>query len=447
MRVIDALTAPWAIKPETLKAMCEIYDRHAGADLDLEKIKTASAVFNSQARDYSVIEGVAVLDVVGVLGKRFDMFTSICGGASTQRLQAELAQALADPGVHSILLNVDSPGGEVDGVQALSTDIFKARADKPVVALIDGVGASGAYWIASAAGEVYLAGDTVVAGSIGVVTAHKDVSGAEEKRGVKTTEITAGKYKRIASNYAPLSAEGQQSLQEVVDHIYSVFVNDVARNRGVSADVVLKDMADGRVFLGQQAIDAGLADGFSTLAELIAELNTEYSARVIGATAPNLNPKGETVKVENGTVTMTEAEKTALENAAKATGKAEGMTEGATAERTRILAIEKLALPGHEALIAAFKADGKTTPAEAAITILQAEQARTAKAKADLKKDSPEPVEAADESAAAGTKAEPSPTVVADKARLYLAEQKKAGNKSLTISDAVTHVRKEMGLK
>jgi signal peptide peptidase SppA len=464
MKALDVLTAPWAIRPETLQVMLNVYDAHTrGESVDIEKLKaaTGSAFANDPSDDYAVIDGVAVIDVVGVLGKRFDLFTQICGGASTQRLQAQLAEALTDPAVHSIVLNVDSPGGEVDGTQALATDVFNARAEKPVVALIDGVGASGAYWIASAAGKVYLAGDTTVAGSIGVVMAHTDVSKAQDMRGVKTTEITAGKYKRIASNYAPLTPEGRQSLQDVVDHIYAVFVDSVANNRGKSADVVEKDMADGRIFLGQQAIDAGLADGFSTLAELIAELNEGFETRsamqYTGAGALNSN-KGAIVKTgdkENTAAPTAEqiatqiatAEATAFERgktAGKAEGKAEGLIEGATAERERILAIESHTLPGHEALVAALKADGKTSGPEAAVKILQAEQSKLANLAGQLKKDSPDPVHAsgADKSA----DGEPSPQIIADKAKLHIAAQKKAGI-NVSASEAVAHVRKEMGLK
>lgn len=464
MKALDVLTAPWAIRPETLQVMLSVYEMHArGESVDIEKLKaaTGNAFSNDPSDDYAVIDGVAVIDVVGVMGKRFDLFTQICGGTSTQRLQTQLAEAVNDPAVHSIVLNVDSPGGEVDGTQALATDVFNARAEKPVVALIDGTGASGAYWAASAAGEVYLAGDTTVVGSIGVVMAHTDVSKSQDMRGVRTTEITAGKYKRIASNYAPLSPEGRQTLQEVVDHIYSVFVGDVARNRGTDAETVIKDMADGRVFLGQQAIDAGLADGFSTLAELISDLNEEFQTRsamqYTGAGALNSN-KGAIVKTgekENTAAPTAEqiatqiatAEAGAFERgktAGKAEGKAEGLIEGATAERGRILAIESHTLPGHETLVAALKADGKTSGPEAAVKILQAEQGKLASAAAKLKADAPDPVHAGGADLTGAE--EPSPQIIADKAISYQHEQKKAG-RNVSVSEAVAHVRKEAGLK
>jgi hypothetical protein len=109
-------------------------------------------------------------------------------------------------------------------------------------------------------------------GTDGVVTRHVDVSKREEQIGVKTTEIYAGKYKRIASDHAPLTDEGRATLQGHVDHIYSIFVNDVAAHRGVTADTVVQKMADGRLFLGRQALTAGLIDGIASLDSLIADL-------------------------------------------------------------------------------------------------------------------------------------------------------------------------------
>ena len=284
MRVLDLLTAPWAIRPEVLQTMLDVYDRHLrGEKPDVHAIEAAiGRPLKNEPRDYFVQDGVAVLPIEGVLAKRMDLFSEISGGASTQRLQMQLAKALADEQVHSVVLAIDSPGGEVDGVQALAEDVYAARSGpKPIVAVGDGVMASGAYWIASAASKVFITGDTTAVGSIGVIAKHVDVSKAQEMRGVKVTDITAGKYKAIASPNAPLSQEGRQSLQEIVDHIYSVFVNDVGRNRGASPEQVLKNMADGRLYLGQKAVDAGLVDGIATLGKLVSQLN---AARGTGTT-------------------------------------------------------------------------------------------------------------------------------------------------------------------
>lgn len=280
MNALQVLSAPWAIEPSRLLEIQAIYLAHArGERADLAAIEARiGKPLANERQPYTVDQGVAVLPLQGVIAKRMNMFTSISGGTSSELVGADLASALKDPQVHSILLDVDSPGGTVDGVQALAGAVMAARSVKPIVTLASGLIASAAYWIGSAAQAVYIADATTVVGSIGVVATHQDVSGAEAQRGVKTTEIAAGKYKRIASNYGPLSDDGRQTIQEHVDYLYSMFVGDVARHRGVSESAVLNRMADGRTFIGQQAIDAGLVDGIATLAQLVKRLNSAAEA-------------------------------------------------------------------------------------------------------------------------------------------------------------------------
>lgn len=276
MKILDVLNAPWAIMPDKLAEITEIYATHLrGEKIDLKAIEAQlGRPLDNEQPPYQIIDGVALIGVQGVISKRMNMFSRISGGASTQLIGNDLRAALDDPRVHAIILDVDSPGGTVDGTQTLADTVFAARDVKPIVTWADGTMASGAYWIGSAASEAYISSDTTIVGSIGVVTQHVDVSRAEERHGVKTTEITAGKYKRIASEYAPLSEEGRAYLQAMIDQLYTVFVDGVARNRDTDADTVLKDMADGRLFVGRAAVTAGLVDGVSTLDDLIADLVT-----------------------------------------------------------------------------------------------------------------------------------------------------------------------------
>jgi signal peptide peptidase SppA len=199
---------------------------------------------------------------------------------------------MADPEVHSVLLYIDSPGGAVDGTQELAREVYGARGKgKNIVAYSDGLMASSAYWIGAQAERVYISGDTVTVGSIGVVARHIDVSQMEQRMGVKTTEITAGRYKRAASEYEPLSETGRQTIQEMLDHIYGVFLSEVAKARPrLSLEPVKTGKeetipwADGRLFLGGQAIDAGLVDGVATMASLISTLSedrSQYASRAL----------------------------------------------------------------------------------------------------------------------------------------------------------------------
>jgi len=210
---------------------------------------------------YQVIDNVAVIPIQGVIAKRMNLFSRISGGVSTQLIGQDIKEVLSDDGITGIILYIDSPGGTVDGTQELVDTIYEGREVKPIVAFSDGMLASGAYWIASSAHEIYISTDTAFVGSIGVVVTHVDYSEYEKKLGIKTTEVYSGKYKRIVSEHKPLSKEGEQTLKDVTDYIYTVFVDSVARNRGTDAETVLKDMADGRDFIGQQAVNAGLVDG------------------------------------------------------------------------------------------------------------------------------------------------------------------------------------------
>jgi signal peptide peptidase SppA len=288
------MTAPWAIQPDKLKEIQAIYEaRIRGEKIDLRGLEAriGEPLNNEQSR-MEVVNGVAVIPVEGVIAKRMNMLTKISGGSSTELIEADVKAALADFSVKAIVLAIDSPGGTIDGTQGLARTIFNGRGTKPIIAYADGMMASAAYWIGAAADKVVMSGETAMVGSIGVVATHVDMSGAEKQRGTKTTEIYAGKYKRIASQYAPLTEEGRQTIQDMVDYQYSVFVNDVAAFRGVTADRVIKDMADGRVFIGTQAHEAGLVDGFATLEGLISGLASDgqgWSTSVAVGSVPGLD--------------------------------------------------------------------------------------------------------------------------------------------------------------
>lgn len=278
MRIIDVLTSAWAIVPAKLFEIQEIYRTHLRGDkIDIKAIEAIrdqksevgdQSTINNPKR-YQVINDIAIIPIQGVIAKRMNLFTQISGGVSTQLTGNDIKEALADDSIKSILLDIDSPGGTVDGTQELADIVFAGRDKKPIVTYSDGMILSGAYWVGSAADAIYISGDTIDIGSIGVVSSHVDYSEYEKKIGVKTTEIYAGKYKRIASDTKPLTKEGKQYIQDQIDYLYSVFVDQVAKQRGVSSEIVLKNMADGKIFIGKQSLTAGLVDGISTFDRLI----------------------------------------------------------------------------------------------------------------------------------------------------------------------------------
>ena len=346
MKLADIVNGPWAITPEMLLEIQSIYAVHLRGDkLDLAKVEAALGrpLDNSQ-QDSTVQDGVAVIPVQGAIAKKMNMFSRISGGVSTQLVGNDITTALNDPAVKGIVLNIDSPGGTVDGTFELAEMIYQSRGKKPIVAFSDGMICSAAYEIASACDSIYISGDTNPVGSIGVVTAHRDVSKAEEKAGIKTTEITAGKYKRMASSYEPLTDEGRADIQDKLDYLYGVFVDTVARNRGVSTEVVLSDMADGRVFIGQQAISNGLVDGVSTMPMIISDMQDsekreKMMKRKHGAGVP---PKKENHKMTKAEIVEQYPDAVAEIQAEATAGHAEAIktaTEATTAHLTELITV------------------------------------------------------------------------------------------------------------
>lgn len=373
MRLLDVLNSPWAIAPEKLKEIREIYATHMkGEKIDLKPIKAALKSGMSELdaeRGYQVDNGVAIIDIRDVLTKGRTFFSYLFGGTSMREIGEAFDRAMEDPQVHAIILAIDSPGGTVDGTEELSGKIMSARGEKPIVAWADGTMASGAYWIGAAAEKIYISGDTTMVGSIGVVATHVDVSKADERYGEYWTEITAGRYKRIASSHRPLSEEGRAYIQDQVDALYSVFVQSVADMRGRPVEEILT-AADGKIYIGRQAITAGLADGVSGLSELVNNLKEEWqmNKEELRAKHPDLY---QSVAEEERTFGRAEG----IEQGKKI-GFAEGEKAGAEKERQRIKDVRAQLLPGHDALIEEMVADGKTTGAEAAIRILSAEKGR-----------------------------------------------------------------------
>lgn len=414
MKLLDVITGPWAIQPEKLLEIQAIYATHMrGEKIDIEAVeKRLGRPLNNETAGYQIQDGVAIIPVQGVLAKRANLLTQVSGMSSSELIGRDFKQALNDPAVEAIVLSVDSPGGTVDGTQALAAIVASARGVKPVATWADGCMCSAAYWVGAQAGEIYIGADTVLVGSIGVVASHTDISGQQAAEGIKTTEITAGKYKRVTSQYGPLTEDGRASMQAQVDHLYSVFVAAVASARGVPETTVLADMADGRVFVGRQAQAAGLVDGVATLDEVVALVKQ----RAAGAAASKTNPppyRAESEIMDRESILAQSPELAAAFRA-----------EGAAAERERIASVEAQTLPGHEALIATLKADGKTTGPEAAAQVLAAERSKLAGIAAQLAADAPKAVQhaaAPNEASASAAPKDPRQALHA-KAKQYQAE-------------------------
>lgn len=260
---------PWAILPSKLADIVAVAQRHAaGEKLAPERVAEIAAAANGRqaARQAGA---VAVLPVVGTIIPRGDMLAESSGAVSAQRLAANFRAALADPAVGAIVLDIDSPGGSVYGIEELAAEVYAARGVKPVVALADHLAASAAYWLATAADEVMVAPSGDV-GSIGVFAIHADYSRALDQEGVTVNLVSAGKYKTEGNPYQPLGEEARAAMQGRVDEYYGAFVKAVARGRGVSAAAVREGFGEGRVVGAVEAVSLGMADKIGTLDDAVA---------------------------------------------------------------------------------------------------------------------------------------------------------------------------------
>ena len=289
--VSEFLTTPWALMPERLQAMTAVLTRWSSDEPPSEETLfqvNADRVLRDTRKQFAAANagaGIAVLPLYGVVTQRGNMVDDISGpgSTSTQKFTSALRQVLADDTVGQILIDIDSPGGSVYGVAELATEIVKARAQKPVVAVANSLAASAAYWIGCSAGEFYVTPGGEV-GSIGVWQAHFDYSKALEEEGVKPTLISAGKFKVEGNPYVPLDPEAQAFMQSRVDDYYNAFIKAVAKGRGVSVADVRDGMGEGRVLGADAALAANMVDGIATFDDVLAKMQkTVVSQKPPGA--------------------------------------------------------------------------------------------------------------------------------------------------------------------
>ena len=216
--------------------------------------------FSRVAREdhgYDNLEGIAVIPVHGTLVQKLGSLRPYSGMTGYDGIRHAFLSALTDPDIKAICLDVESPGGEVAGCFDLVDEIYQARGIKPVHAILTECAYSAAYAIASAADRIVVP-RTGGVGSIGVIVMHVDWSQQLQKDGLKVTIITYGDRKAETNPYVPLSDGARESLQAEVDAMGKLFVDTVARNRGITDDVIRKTQA--ACFMAPEGVRLGLAD-------------------------------------------------------------------------------------------------------------------------------------------------------------------------------------------
>jgi signal peptide peptidase SppA len=264
-------TAPWKRAPMPAAAS------HAGE-------AGASDEDEATGRPYRMAKGgIALIPIMGSLVQRSGGMQALSGLRSYEAVAAEVGQAADDPAVKGILLHLDSPGGEVRGAYAAADAIEAAGKKKPLWALAEDIAYSAGYLLAAPAARIVLPRAGGV-GSIGVVAVHLDKSEAAKASGLRYTVLRHGAFKGDGNPYEPLQGAAKERIEERLGKIYNLFVAHVAQHRGIEAKAI-RAMESG-LYIGADAVDAGLADGVGDLPATLALFReTLTTARAVVPTA------------------------------------------------------------------------------------------------------------------------------------------------------------------
>ena len=282
-------STPWALTPDYLSLMAGVLVNWSiSAPISAEIIDKIED--DKQARANRVAQSqksgsIAVIPVYGILMQRPPQDISGSGGTSTAKIANQIKDAANNPSISKIILDFDSPGGNVYGTIETADEIYSARQKKPVIGIANSVSASAAYWLGSQCSEFYCTPGGEV-GSIGVYTAHQYVGKSLESAGIDTTLISAGQYKTEGNPFEPLSNEAKTAIQSRVDDYYSMFLSAVARGRGVTIAQVKTGMGGGRMLGAAEAKVSNMIDGvmtFDALLEKMQSQNKPIRSRLIAA--------------------------------------------------------------------------------------------------------------------------------------------------------------------
>lgn len=321
-------------------------------------------------KPYNVKDGVGIITVTGSLVNRGAWIGASSGLTSYEGVSHQLKAARDDDAVHSLIIDGHSPGGEATGAFEVAALVREVSAKKRVVAVVNGQACSAMYAIASGATEIVTT-ETGVSGSIGVVMLHADYSKWLAKEGVDPTLIFAGAHKVDGNPFTPLPADVRDELQREVSAFYDLFVTTVAKGRGNRLMADAARATEARTFIGQAAVDAGVADRLGTFESVLSELtkSAPKGFRSLTTRKVSMENDGAIPKAEHDAAVKAAADTARAEGAKAATDRlsaalgADGIKGSAARMSAALdLAVKSASMSGEE--VAAFVV-GNVATAEA----------------------------------------------------------------------------------
>ena len=369
--LINLASRPWLMEANWFRVAVNIVSRNPptfGLSGEFkEKIeKRALSLGDGKVKNLKFVEkrgNIGILNIRGPIVRYGGMMELSADVRSLESYAKEFKVLEEDPSIEVIVLNIDSPGGEAAGISQFATYI--RNSPKRVVAYIDDLGASAAYWIASAAKEIY-ASTTAFVGSIGVVFTIIDDSKKLEKEGIEKIEIVSVQSPKKRPDVK--SEEGRKQIEVWANDLADKFIKAVARYRGVSEEYVLNNFGQGDLLIAEKAKDVKMIDGIMTFEKLIKTLSKKTTYQ-----------KGVTMQ-ETITADVIKQEYPKVWE--------EIFQAGAKAERERIKAIEDLGeFKGYEDLVKRMKFDGVSSAEMVELAVFRAEREKKAKVAEEFSKD------------------------------------------------------------
>lgn len=368
----------WAIRPESVgQSLADV--RSLRSQAPASPLNARRGIYVKPGQSFARRIGrVGLVPVLGPLVARESRQYF-----SYDEIARDLSLLAGDDEIDSIILDINSPGGMVSGIEVAGDAIAQARQVKPVVAYVDGIGASAAYWIASAA-ETVVASQTALIGSVGALISYFEMDGILTKLGARKVEVLAAVSP--AKRLDPESDQGRAELQAIVDDAGEMFLETLQENRGQSRDMILQNYGQGLVFAAREARERGLVDAIQPLESLVTQMaEREPSTQTAGSAAANPTQESNPMTTKNRTAgsDVASADPNAAaqpaavsldeyraQNPEAAAQIDRQIAEAGERERERIAAIDALAVPGAETIIAECKADASCSAGDAAIRIV-----------------------------------------------------------------------------
>ena len=216
-----------------------------------------------------VVGNVAVINIQGVLVNNADPYNRYFGEVGYPEIKGAILDSVSDSNVDTILLLIDSPGGSAAGITEVSELLEALSAQYKIHTHIEGMGCSGGYWLSCAAGSTITASTMAEVGSIGVISVLRSVYQMYKDNGIDMKVLRQGKYKALGNPYEPISQEAEDDALSKMKVIYDIFLDVVAKARNISIPTLVDTAAEGRVFIGKDALRVGLIDSIASTEQVL----------------------------------------------------------------------------------------------------------------------------------------------------------------------------------